>query len=1047
MKRTRGWGGWAQKASVALVLSYAASSASAEEVTLNGRTFTLPPGFVMEIVAGPPLVERPITADFDEAGRLYVSESSGTNDPAQKQLEDKPHRILRLEDSDGDGKFDRRTVFADRMMFPEGTMWRDGSLYVAAPPQIWKLTDADDDGVAERREVWFDGKTLTGCANDLHGPYNGPDGWIYWCKGAFAEQTYPRPGKPPFVTRASHIFRARPDGSGIEPVMTGGMDNPVDVEFLAGGERVFTTTFLQRPGGGNRDGLIHAVYGGLYGKENDVLKDPSHKWTSPDLMPVLSHLGPAAPCGLVRYRSEAFGASYQDNLFACLFNLHKVTRHVLELDGSTYKSRDEDFVVGREVDFHPTDVIEDADGSLLIMDTGGWYKLCCPTSIFHKPDVLGAIYRVRKQFGFKRPDPRGKRIDWANARTGELIAVLDDERPVVRERAIQALATHGGDALEALQDVLRSFRLRSSESRESAVWALTRMQEPRARAAVRQALNDPNVAVKQAALFSVSVHRDALAGPQLLNVLKDESLLNRRAAAEALGRIGDASAVPALLAALSEKTDRFLEHALTYALIEIAAPEPTRAGLASSDERVHRAALVALDQMDGGVQVRDQVITDLAGGDPARRRTAAWIMGRHPEWGGALTDFFRARLADESLLPAQRAELETQLAQFAGSQPIQELLVQSLANPLASRGLLISVLRVMAQSGLREAPGAWLNELPNTLTRRDPAVLAEAVATARALVPPRDKAASQPLRTALLRIGDDPTPDAGVRLEALAAVPGGLDHVAPERMTFLLAALAPERPVPMRAAAVEVLTHAKLDAPQLKVLADALAQVGPLEADRLLAAFDRSTDEAVGLHLVAALESAPALGSLRADSLREHLKPYGPKVHEQAERLYKALNVDHEQQQAKLEQLLGSLSAGDVRRGQAVFFSTKAACSTCHAIGYVGGKIGPDLSKIGQVRAERDLLEAIAFPSATFVRSYEPVLVATKAGQVANGVIKQDGLDELVLALDANREARFARSEIEEVRPGNVSIMPAGLDQQLTHQELADLVAFLKACK
>ena len=83
-----------------------------------------------------------------------------------------------------------QTVFADRMMFPEGVLCHQGSVYVAAPPQIWKLTDVNDDGVADRREVWFDGQTLTGCANDLHGPYLGRDGWIYWCKGAFAEQTY-----------------------------------------------------------------------------------------------------------------------------------------------------------------------------------------------------------------------------------------------------------------------------------------------------------------------------------------------------------------------------------------------------------------------------------------------------------------------------------------------------------------------------------------------------------------------------------------------------------------------------------------------------------------------------------------------------------------------------------------------------------------------------------------------------------------------------------------------------------------------------------------
>ncbi|MFN9971762.1 MAG: dehydrogenase, partial [Phycisphaerae bacterium] len=123
----------------------------------------------MEKVTDPSLVERPIAVARDERGRLYVTDSGGMTERAEQQLEAKPHRIRRLDDTDGDGQYDRSTLFADRMMFPEGCLWRDGSLYVAAPPEIWKLTDSDDDGVAEKREVWYDGKTLTGCGNDLHG--------------------------------------------------------------------------------------------------------------------------------------------------------------------------------------------------------------------------------------------------------------------------------------------------------------------------------------------------------------------------------------------------------------------------------------------------------------------------------------------------------------------------------------------------------------------------------------------------------------------------------------------------------------------------------------------------------------------------------------------------------------------------------------------------------------------------------------------------------------------------------------------------------------
>lgn len=583
----------------ALVLCAGLSTVTAGEFKLNGRTFTLADGFEMELIAGPPLVDRPITADFDEEGRLYVSDSSGSNDPVVKQVVDRTHRILRLEDTDGDGRYDKRTVFADRMMFPEGTLWHDGSLYVAAPPSLWKLTDTDGDGVADQRTEWFQGKTLTGCANDLHGPYLGLDGWIYWCKGAFAEQTYERPGRSPFVTKAAHIFRRRPEGSLIEPVMTGGMDNPVDVVFTPGGERIFTTTFLQNPEGGRRDGLIHAIYGGVYGKVHDAVLN-AHPKTGPELMPPLTHLGAAAPSGLTRYDSDAFGPGYRDNLFAALFNMQKVTRHILEPNGATFTTRDEDFLVSPEADhdFHPTDVRDDADGSLVVLDTGGWYKLCCPTSQIGKPNVLGAIYRVRREGAPRIEDPRGLKLEWAQPSVGELVERLDDPRSAVRARAIHLLGKQGEPAVSALAEAIRAGR--TVDSRRNAVWATTRIDRPEARAAVRSALADADATVRQAAIHSASVWRDHDAFAPLLVALKEKVAANRRAAAEALGRIGGKGVVSALLEAAGEPADRVLEHSLTYALIEIADPSGTAAGLQSQNVRTRRAALVALDQMEAG---------------------------------------------------------------------------------------------------------------------------------------------------------------------------------------------------------------------------------------------------------------------------------------------------------------------------------------------------------------------------------------------------------------------------------------------------------------
>jgi putative membrane-bound dehydrogenase-like protein len=1006
------------------------------QIKLNGHTFTLPEGFEIELVAGPPLVNRPVVADLDEEGRLYVADSSGSNEPVKIQLEKKPHRIVRLEDTKGTGKFDRSTVFADRIMFPEGAMWHAGSLYVAAPPSIWKLTDADGDGVAEKQEEWFKGKTLTGCANDLHGPYLGPDGWIYWCKGAFAQQDYTVHGKK-FSTKAAHIFRCRPDGTGIEPVMTGGMDNPVGLAFTPGGERIFTTTFFQFPAGGKRDGLIHAIYGGVYGKDHSVVYD--HPWTSPSLMPVLTHLGAAAPCGLRRYESDQFGKEYQDNLFACLFNMHKVTRHVLIPDGATFKTKDEDFLVSDNLDFHPTDVLEDADGSLLVLDTGGWYKLCCPTSQLQKPDVLGAIYRVRRTGAPKLEDPRGRKLDWAKMQPAGLSKLLDDPRPAVRRRAIETLATKGAEAVPALRDV------KNAEARRNAIWTATRIDHPSAREFVRAACTfGDDATVRQAAIHSVSVWRDVEATKSLVDLLRPQwGVHNNRAAAEALGRIGAPSAVPELLKALGNKNDRVLEHSLIYALIEIGAADPVKLGLVSDNSRVRRATLIALDQM--GVHLRPEGVTDdLGSKDPALKEAAWWIAGRHPVWADALAGFFRERLNNPNTAAAERDELVRQLARSASNSGIQVMLAAAIRDEKASKQIRLSALRAMGQANLKQTPDRWIPSVCLMLAEKDGDLQREALRTARSLRPQKEQVG--PLAEALLVIANQEKAAPEVRVSALAAIPG-LTKIEAGHFSLLRSQLAPEKPVAVRSLASDVLAKAQLSPDQLIALTESLKTAGPMEVDRLLEAYIHSADEKVGLAVIAALKNSAGRASLRADAVKNRLAKYPAAVGKEAESLYELLNVDAAKQRARLEELLTTLKGGDIRRGQAVFNSTKAACSSCHAIGYLGGQIGPDLTKIGGIRTERDLLEAIVFPSASFVRSFEPMAIMTKDGKTLNGLIKKDTPEEILLVMGANQEVRIPRDQIEEIVPSKVSIMPAGLDQQLTPQELADLVAFLRACK
>ncbi|HXY36805.1 MAG TPA: PVC-type heme-binding CxxCH protein [Planctomycetaceae bacterium] len=1044
---------------------------SAGEVSLNGHVFTLPDGFEIEQIAGPPLVNRPITGAFDEQGRLYVSDSSGSNDPVRKQLAERPHRILRLEDTDGDGRFDRHTVFADKMMFPEGTMWLDGSLCVSAPPTIWKLTDTNGDGVADRREEWLT-RTLTGCANDLHGPYAGPDGWIYWCKGAFARQSYQLPGHKPVSSRAAHIFRARRDGSGLEPVMTGGMDNPVDVVFTPGGERIFTTTFLVHPSEGQRDGLIHAIYGGVYGKEHDVIN--GHPRTG-DLMPPLVHLGPAAPCGLVRYESTAFGPEYRDNLFACCFNMRKITRHVLTPEGATFRAATSDFLVSNNLDFHPTDILEDADGSLIVIDTGGWYKLCCPTSQLWKPDILGAIYRIRRKGAPKIDDPRGMKLAWKATslemmakRLGEqkpafdwdaaLVKVLadrlGDSRPAVRHRAIEELGKLGAPAVA----ILKSRPDASAEARRNALWALVRIDGPEARAAIRAGLSDWDESVRQVATHCVSLRRDREAVPQLLELLKTGTAQNQRVAAEALGRLGDKSAVAALLEAIRIRwpdgttgwrpdalEDRVLEHSFIYALIEIDDPAATRRGLSSSERSTLRAALIALDQMPGGGLDPKTVAKMLSSPNSDQSMTASWIISRHRDWGDALAGALRERLYAAAARESERSELGNHLARFASSSNVQLLLATAVRDPKLSPSAQRLVLDAMRSSGLKQLPDNWIDVLLPLLKGADFSLIDKVVAVFRAI--PGGKERSTQVERAMIDLATLPNCPSSIRLEALAAVPGGLPQVDSQTFTFLVGNLNTDLPVTTRASAAGVLSTARLSSSQLAELTESFKSVGPLEIDRLLAAYENCADEAIGLKLIAALKSSPSLSALRVDSVERRIRKQPASVHAQAERLYRLINVDIEKQRQRITDLLPLVHKGDVRRGQRVFAEAKVACVSCHQFGYKGGHIGPDLTNIGRIRAERDLLEAILFPSASFVRSFEPTQVVTKAGKAYNGLVKSETSDEVVLVTSATETVRVPRDQIEEMRPGTVSIMPAGLDKQLTPQDLADLVAFLSHAK
>lgn len=1016
-----------------------ALAAPAGLVQLNGHNFLLPDGFDLTVAAAPPLVERPLMAAFDERGRLCVADAAASNTPAARPTPSRAHRVLRLEDTDGDGRFERHTVFADQMALPRGVLWHEGSLYVGAPPSIWRLEDTDDDGVADRRVEWFKGTPLSDCANEVFGPFAGPDGWLYWGQGAATGPVRPASGSP-VVDAAARLSRCRLDGSAPESILTGGMEGPLALAFLPEADAVLAATRFTASEVGRRDALLPVLYGAVYPRSAG---DPGGFERAGRPLPVLNHLGPVAPWALARCGTRALGAEFEGNLFSTAFNGRAVLRHILEVSGSTFKTTNETFLISDHLDFHPTGVLEDADGSLLILDTGGWYTLCWPDSPLAKPDALGAIYRVRRKGAPSLADPRGLRLDWSALGAQALAKLLGDDRPAVRQRAVTHLARLGAQAVPALAETVKSAD--SPEAQRNAVWALHRLDGAPAREAVRAAFAKLDPSVRQAAAHSVGLHRDPAALPQLTELLKYGSPHLQRAAAVALGRIGNTSAVPALLAAAASPVDGVLEHSLIYALIELGGRESTAAGLQASSPLARRAALIALDAMKGGGLKSGDVVPLLASPEPVLQETAAWLADRHPEWDLEVATVLREGLSQTNWSAPARDTLRRLCTHLAGRPAVQRLLAEtarSANSPEAARRL---ALQAMAAARLDEMPALWVEALAACLADPSQTVAREALAVVAAR--PASGTTAMPLNNALAQLGRAGSRPADLRLAALRAIQPGLTNVEPVLFDFLRGHLASATPWLTRANAARVLGHARLDDAQLLALSGDLKAAGPLEVWHLIHAFESVTNEPVGRKLLAALKETQGVAGVRIGWLRTFLTNAPPAVQQAGRELLGLLNVDFAQQAARLEGLLVGLKPGDARRGEAVYHSTKAACATCHLVGDLGGRVGSDLTRIGADRTARDLLESLLYPSVNLTPGYEPMIVTTKDDEEFSGVMREEP-GGLVVLINANGAAqRFVLADLQELRPGMLSVMPEGLEQQLTPQELADLLAFLQALK
>ncbi|MFQ5733117.1 MAG: c-type cytochrome [Planctomycetaceae bacterium] len=463
--------------------------------------------------------------------------------------------------------------------------------------------------------------------------------------------------------------------------------------------------------------------------------------------------------------------------------------------------------------------------------------------------------------------------------------------------------------------------------------------------------------------------------------------------------------------------------------------------LRDSNPRVRRAALIALDQMDGGKLTRELVTPLLDTDDPALQKTTLAIIAKHDGWAKQTLTLPKKWLQTPKLDANRAAIVRGFLIAQSADKSVQKLVGESFLShggdtDTAKRLLLLDV---MQRSSVTPFPAAWKHALRRALPAKQSAVTLQAVRIVRDrelnfddLLKPITENARQPVE---------------LRAEALAARAPRMKTVDDATVRFLSGELTREHPPLTRLTIAHTLAVSPLNDKQLIELCKTLALAGPLEAPVLLRAFAGSESEKVGAALVASLNRSKSARGLSPDELNRLLQNYPPSVQRQAQPLLKRLGVNPAKQRRQIAALLKLAAGGSAERGRKIFYGKRAACAGCHTVSGKGGRVGPDLTGIGRIRQPRDLVEAIAFPSASFARGFRSYIIATDRGKIHTGVITRQTTSSITLRTATLAEVRIPRKEIDVIKESTTSIMPKGLDKTLSAAELRDLLAFLRSLR